>query len=89
MTRAGTFGFVAFTVVAAIFSSATPSAAYYEGPWCMKSIAGRAEVNICHFRTIEHCLAERSFWGSAAFCVQNPRYLPYWTGREPRRRSAR
>jgi hypothetical protein len=54
----------------------------YEGPWCVKAPIGRgAVVDICHFRTIEQCLQERTLWGGSAFCVQNARYLPYWKNR--------
>ncbi len=75
--------------VGTLLSGAASGGAYYEGPWCMKATVSRGEVNICHFRTIDQCLAERSFWGGAAFCVQNPRYLPYWRGRGQNQRNVR
>jgi hypothetical protein len=56
-------------------SAITPSFAYYEGPWCLTAIVGRSAINICHFRTIEHCLTERPFYGGTAFCGQNPRWM--------------
>ncbi len=71
-----------FSTLLAVFALADvrPSEAY-EGPWCVKASIGRSAVEICHFRTIEQCLQERFMWGSAAFCVQNARYLPYWKNR--------
>jgi hypothetical protein len=59
---------------------AAPAEAY-EGPWCLRASVGRAVAERCHFITFEACRAERSLWGSTAFCSQNPRYLPYWRGR--------
>lgn len=83
MIRVVTFGFV---VIATILAGSVSGQAYYEGPWCMKAIVGRAEHNICHFRTFEQCLGERSFWGGTAFCGQNPNYLPYRNARGPKPR---
>src|SRR5712692_7037124 len=68
-------------VAGTLLSGATPSFAYPEGPWCLKAMIGRSATNICHFRTFEQCLAERSFYGGSSFCGQNPRYLPYWRAR--------
>src|SRR5262245_19106882 len=62
-------------------AGATPSLAFYEGPWCVKASLGRSAIEICHFQTIEQCLTERPFYGNSAFCVQNARYLPYWRPR--------
>jgi hypothetical protein len=78
MTRAAIFS---FAVAVSTLAGATSGFAYYEGPWCMKGVAGRSVVNICHFRTIEQCLQERSLWGGSSFCVQNSNYLPYWKER--------
>jgi len=78
MTRSA----ILIAVVAGFFSTgAAPSFAYYEGPWCLKARLGRSVAEICHFRTFEACLGERNFHGSTSFCVQNPRYLPYWQAR--------
>ncbi len=64
----------------------TPAEAYYtEGPWCLKVNIGRAVTERCHYRTFEACNAGR-FNESTAFCVQNPRYLPYWGQKEPLQR---
>jgi hypothetical protein len=64
-----------------VLTGLKPSMAY-EGPWCVKAVIGRGGVvDICHFRTIEQCLQERTLWGTSAFCVQNSRYLPYWKAR--------
>jgi len=60
---------------------ASPSLAYYEGPWCLRANVGRSMAERCHFRTFEACRTERSFYGSTSFCSQNPRYLPYWSAR--------
>ena len=69
------------TLAVIALADVKPSAAY-EGPWCVKATIGRGgTVNICHFRTIEQCLQERTLWGSSAFCTQNARYLPYWKNR--------
>jgi Protein of unknown function (DUF3551) len=78
MTRAAIFSFV---IAASTFTGPTLTFAYAEGPWCLKAIIGRAEHNICHFRTFEQCLAERSFYGGQSFCGQNPRYIQYWRNR--------
>ena len=68
-------------VAAVVLAGVGPGVAY-EGPWCVKATIGRGSVvNICHFRTIEQCLQERTLWGSSSFCVQNARYLPYWQNR--------
>ena len=77
---------------AALMQAAAAQA--YDGPWCMKASIGRGTVTErCRFRTFEACSNERGLWGSAAFCVQNPRFLSYWQGhgsdREPRRRISR
>ena len=55
---------------------------YYEGPWCLHVNVGRSVSEQCHYRTFEACNAGR-FNLSSAFCVQNPRYLPYWGIKEP------
>ncbi len=78
MIRAAIFSVV---VAASLSVGVAPSFAYIEGPWCLNANTGRAVANICHFRTIEQCLAERSFYGGKSFCGQNPRYLPYWRAR--------
>ena len=67
-------------VAAIALAGINPSVAY-EGPWCLTATITKSTVNICNFRTFEQCLQERSLWGGSAFCGQNPRYLPYWTGR--------
>jgi hypothetical protein len=53
-----------------------PGLAYYESPWCLKANIGRSVIDICHFRNFEQCRDELFFYGSTAFCVNNPRYLP-------------
>ena len=78
MIRAAIFILV---VAASIIAGATSGSAYYEGPWCLNANTGRAVINICHFRTFEQCLAERSLYGGKSFCGQNPNYLPYWRAR--------
>ncbi len=70
------------------------SALAYEGPWCLKASLGFSAVTErCHFATFEACRHERGSWGGSAFCVQNPRFLPYWQGqgfeRQPRRKVSR
>lgn len=81
MTRAAIFSFI---VAVASLSGTTSGFTYYEGPWCMTATITRSTVSICNFRTFEQCLHERYLWGGSAFCGQNPRYLPYWTGRNGR-----
>jgi hypothetical protein len=66
----------------------------YEGAWCLKASLGFSSVmERCHFASFEACRGERGSWGSSAFCVQNPRFLPYWQGqgfeRQPRRKLVR
>jgi hypothetical protein len=63
-------------LVFACFTTAlgTLPALSYEGPWCIKAIAGRAAIDICHFRTYEACARERMNWSPSSFCVQNPAY---------------
>jgi hypothetical protein len=78
MTRAAIFSFV---VAVATLAGAQTGYAYYEGPWCLKAVVGRSVFNICHFRTFEQCLGERSFYGGSSFCIQNSNYLPYWRNR--------
>jgi hypothetical protein len=75
-------------VAGAVVCAATPSFAYYEGPWCLTAIVGRSALNICHFRTIEHCLTERPFYGGTAFCGQNPRWVS-WPEQRARRKFRR
>ena len=56
--------------------------AYAEGPWCVKASVGNGTVTeICHYGSFEACRNQRGAWGNAAFCVQNPRFLPYWKDR--------
>ena len=69
-----------------------PARAQAEGPWCLKYNTGRAVGERCSFRSFEACRNERTFWGSTAFCTQNPGYLPYWQGsfgEEPHRKVSR
>jgi hypothetical protein len=83
---------IAAALTAAALLHVGPAAAV-EGTWCLRASVGRGAVTErCDFRTFEACRDERSFWGSSAFCTQNPRYLPYWQGRfgeEPRRKVTR
>ena len=77
-------------LAAAALMPAARAQAYPEGPWCLKASMGFGVVTErCEFRTFEACRDERGIWGASAFCVQNPRFLPYWQGRgieqEPRR----
>jgi Protein of unknown function (DUF3551) len=46
------------------------------GAWCLRYEIG-AEVmrERCVFPNFEACSQERSFWGSTAFCSQNPAYF--------------
>ena len=68
-------------LAASALTGIKPSVAY-EGPWCLKAVVGRSVFNICHFRTFEQCLGERSYYGGSSFCVQNSSYLPYWRARD-------
>ena len=70
-----------FAVLAGVALFGVKPSAAYEGPWCLKAVVGRSVFNICHFRTFEQCLGERSYYGGSSFCVQNSSYLPYWRNR--------
>ena len=70
-----------FGVMAAAMALPPATAEAYEGPWCLRFSTGRGSAERCSFRTFDACRAERSLYGTTAFCSQNPRYLPYWQGR--------
>ena len=54
-----------------------PSAARYEGPWCVHESFGRAGEHVrCDMRSYEMCRAEMSGRGGTS-CTQNPRYVPH------------
>jgi hypothetical protein len=61
----------------------------YQGPWCVIYNAGADFVlRRCDLPSFEACYIERANWGSTAFCTQNPRFLPEWSGpgAQPRKR---
>ena len=70
-----------FGAMAAAMALPPATAEAYEGPWCLRFSTGRGSAERCSFRTFDACRAERSLYGTTAFCSQNPRYLPYWQGR--------
>ncbi len=82
-----------FGVMAAAMALPPATAEAYEGPWCLRFSTGRGSAERCSFRTFDACRAERSLYGTTAFCSQNPGYLPYWQGRgfdqQPRKASHR
>ena len=46
------------------------------GPWCLRYDIGSGVVREqCNFESFEACNHERTFWGSTAFCSQNPGYF--------------
>ena len=71
-----------FAAMVTAMALPTATAEAYEGLWCLRYSAGRgSSAERCSFQTFEACRNERSFYGSSAFCSQNPGYLPYWQGR--------
>jgi hypothetical protein len=81
-----------FGVMVAAMALPTATVEAYDGLWCLRYSAGRgSSAERCSFQTFEACRNERSFYGSSAFCSQNPGYLPYWQGRgfdqQPRKAS--
>ena len=70
-----------FGVMATAMALTTATAEAYEGLWCLRYSIGRGSAERCSFRTFDACRAERSLYGTTAFCSQNPGYLPYWQGR--------
>ena len=91
--------FVICAVLAAGALLPAETARAFDGPWCLKASLGFGTVTErCQFATFEACRNERGGWGGSAFCVQNPRFLPYWRGqgfqqegfdRQPRRKLSR
>jgi hypothetical protein len=69
------FGVVA---AAALFGGSGPGMAL-PGPWCLRYDIGSGVMREqCNFESFEACNHERTFWGSTAFCSQNPGYFgPY------------
>jgi hypothetical protein len=52
------------------------AAAAPPGAWCLYySVGAEVMSERCDFPNFEACRQERSFWGSTAFCTQNPAYL--------------
>jgi hypothetical protein len=69
---------IVLLLVAAILASAgaaTPSLAYYEGPWCAhRQMGGGFVENNCGMMSYEQCRAN-IFATGGAWCTQNPRYV--------------
>ena len=73
-------------LAAAVSLTAEKSFAYADAPWCLQANVGRSVTERCEFGTFEACARERTYWGTTAFCTQNPAPPGYWSGlREPRR----
>jgi hypothetical protein len=72
-------------MIAATVLGSGSSQAQYEGPWCAIEQNGEGSVReICHFRTIEACIAE-VVAGNRGTCGHNPRYAgPQTEGRSAR-----
>ena len=72
---------------AATAADSNGSAQAVPGPWCLRySIGSEVMSERCNFPNFEACRQEMYFWGSTAFCSQNPAYFwnaPYG---EPRYR---
>ena len=83
-------------VAGATLLSIGPSSAYSllgapldRAPWCVVYDTGAGVVREnCRMRNFEACNAERSLWGSTAFCRQNPAFAGYYgePGPQPRKR---
>ncbi len=80
--------FVLGAFIAASLFESSAAMAQREGPWCVKASLGRESVSErCDYASFEACNAGR-YDQSTAFCVQNPRYMPYWGAAEmPPRKS--
>jgi hypothetical protein len=74
-------------VAAATLAGSTVGNAYsrYEGPWCLvyDTGAGSTQEN-CELEDFAACYRERQYWGTTAFCRQNPAYRGAPTAEEPR-----
>jgi hypothetical protein len=67
-------------IAGALLPASGAQAAYGDAPWCLNKSLGRGgAAERCEYRTFEACNADRTL--SNSFCIQNPRYLPYWQGR--------
>ena len=59
------------------------------GPWCLRySIGAEVSREQCNFPSFEACRSEMYFWGSTAFCSQNPGYFGRLTRQRPASPSA-
>ena len=60
------------------------------GPWCLYySVGSEVMSERCNFPDFETCRQERSFWGTTAFCTENPRYFWNAPNGEPRYRKSK
>jgi len=57
------------------------------GAWCLRYDIGAGTVNEnCRFESFEACNHERPFFGTTAFCTQNPHFMGYEQEKRPRPR---
>ncbi|MGH6741634.1 MAG: hypothetical protein ACREDY_21870 [Bradyrhizobium sp.] len=93
MSKFAVFGLVA----AATLCTSVPGHAYSlfgdpldTAPWCVVYDIGAGVVHEnCRMPSFQACNAERSLWGSTAFCRQNPAFAGYGPQPAPRSRHHR
>jgi hypothetical protein len=82
---------VGLLALAATAADTSGPAAAAPGAWCLRYEIGAEVVQErCHFPNFEACRREMYFWGSTAFCSQNPAY--FWNAApygEPRYRKSK
>jgi hypothetical protein len=80
-------------VAAVTWFGIQPGAASFLGtpldraPWCLRyDIGGNSVQENCTLPSFEACYAERTYWGTTAFCSPNPAYSLDWS-HEARRKA--
>jgi hypothetical protein len=74
MRKVALLGLLAFA--ATVTDADRPATAAPLGAWCLRYEIGAEVVQErCVFPNFEACRREMYFWGSTAFCSQNPAYF--------------
>jgi hypothetical protein len=74
---------IALTLTSLTAIDARPTAAEIYRPWCVQYQGSRSGATNCGFISYKQCMMTATP-GSGAYCVQNPWYLYYGSGRGER-----
>jgi Protein of unknown function (DUF3551) len=74
---------IVLTLTSLTAIDARPAAAETYRPWCVQYQGSRSGATNCGFTSYKQCMMTATP-GSGAYCVQNPWYLYYGSGRGER-----